>query len=104
VGRPRFQSTVDYIASQPPATQKALRRVRAAIMRALPRAEEIISYNMPAYKVTGGTALFFAGWKKHYSLYPASERLAAAFAKDLAPYEIVKGTIRFPLGEPVPQS
>jgi uncharacterized protein YdhG (YjbR/CyaY superfamily) len=47
--------------------------------------------------------IYFAGWKQHYSLYPANRRLVAAFKKELAPYEVNdKGTIRFPLDEPVP--
>ncbi|HEY6293201.1 MAG TPA: hypothetical protein VI455_16740 [Terriglobia bacterium] len=44
----------------------------------------------------------FGGWRQHYSLYPASGRLVAAFKDHLAPYEVSKGTIRFPLSEPVP--
>jgi uncharacterized protein YdhG (YjbR/CyaY superfamily) len=47
--------------------------------------------------------LYFAGWAKHYSLYPAGDRLVAAFKDSLAPYEISKGTIRFPLSQPVPE-
>jgi uncharacterized protein YdhG (YjbR/CyaY superfamily) len=46
--------------------------------------------------------LYFAGWRQHYSLYPSNDRLVAAFKDDLAPYEVNKGTIRFPLSEPVP--
>jgi uncharacterized protein YdhG (YjbR/CyaY superfamily) len=46
--------------------------------------------------------VYFAGWKQHYSLYPAGARLVAAFKDDLAPYEVSKGTIRFPLSQPVP--
>jgi uncharacterized protein YdhG (YjbR/CyaY superfamily) len=47
--------------------------------------------------------IYFAGWKRHYSLYPATRRLVAAFKDELAPYEVNdKGTIRFPLSEPVP--
>jgi uncharacterized protein YdhG (YjbR/CyaY superfamily) len=46
--------------------------------------------------------LYFAGWRRHYSLYPSGDRLFAAFARELARYEIEKGTIRFPLSEPVP--
>jgi len=46
--------------------------------------------------------LYFAGWKSHYSLYPASDALVEAFARELAPYERRKGTIKFPLSEPVP--
>ena len=50
----------------------------------------------------GEIVLFFAGWKQHYSLYPAGKRLVAAFKDDLAPYQLGKGTIRFPFSEPVP--
>ena len=53
-------------------------------------------------KLHGGPVLFFAGWKRHYSLYPATDRVVAAFKDDLAPYEVDKGTIRFPLSQPVP--
>ena len=69
----------------------------------MPRAEEAISYRIPTYKVNGRYVIYFAGWKAHYSLYPANERLVAAFKDDLAPYEVNdKGTIRFPLDKPVP--
>ena len=93
----------DYLASQPKAAQAALRRVRSAIRKALPRAEEAISYGIPAFKLDGRAVLYIAGWKEHYSLYPAGAQLVAAFRKELAPYEYnAKGTIRFPLFEPVP--
>jgi uncharacterized protein YdhG (YjbR/CyaY superfamily) len=92
----------DYIASQPEAAQPALTQVRNAIRKALPAAEEVISYNIPTYKLDGAMVIYFAGWKQHYSLYPAGARLLAAFKDDLAPYEINKSTIRFPLSAPVP--
>ncbi|MGE0503113.1 MAG: iron chaperone [Rhizobiaceae bacterium] len=97
-----FQSVDDYIASQPEATQAVLNRVRAIVRRALPKAEEVISYQIPAYKLPGGTALFFAGWKEHYSVYPASEAIVAALGEALEGYKMSKGTIRFPLDKPVP--
>ena len=97
-----FKSVDEYIASQPAAVQGILGRVRNAIREALPGAEEVISYQIPAYKLRGGRVLYFAGWKQHYSLYPAGERLVAAFRDELASYEVNKGTIRFPLSRPVP--
>jgi uncharacterized protein YdhG (YjbR/CyaY superfamily) len=97
-----FQSVDEYIATHPPKAQAALQQVRSAIRKAVPGAEETISYQIPTYKRHGRYAVYFAGWKKHYSLYPASSRLLAAFADDLAPYEIEKATIRFPLRGPVP--
>ena len=97
-----FQSVDEYLVSQPKTAQAQLERVRAAIQKALPKAEEVISYQIPTYKLDGSAVIYFAGWKKHYSLYPASGRLIAAFQDELVPYEIRKSTIRFPLSEPVP--
>src|ERR1700683_1429554 len=91
------KSVDEYIASQPEAVQGVLKRVRSTIRKAVPGAEEAISYKMPTYKLHGGPVLYFAGWKQHYSLYPATGRVVAAFQGDLAPYEVNKGTIRFPL-------
>jgi uncharacterized protein YdhG (YjbR/CyaY superfamily) len=99
----RFTSVEDYIGSQSEAVQGLLNRVRSAIRKAVPGAEEVISYNIPTYKLNGRAMLYFAGWKRHFSLYPATGQLIAAFKDDLAPYEVNnKGTIRFPLSEPVP--
>jgi uncharacterized protein YdhG (YjbR/CyaY superfamily) len=97
-----FKSVDEYIAMHPERVQSILRRVRSTIRKALPGAEEGISYQIPTYKLGGGAVLYFAGWKQHYSLYPSGERLVAAFKDELAPYEVEKGTIRFPLSEPVP--
>jgi uncharacterized protein YdhG (YjbR/CyaY superfamily) len=97
-----FRSVDEYLATQPPAVRAVLERVRGAIRRALPEAEEAISYQIPAYKVEGAVALYFAGWKEHVSLYPVSGEMIAAFGDELAPYVASKGTLRFPLSSPVP--
>lgn len=92
-----------YIAGFPRSVQTVLKRLRSTIRKAVPGSEEAISYGIPAYKLHGRTVIYFAGWKQHYSLYPAGDRLVAAFKDELAPYEVNnKGTIRFPLSEPVP--
>lgn len=97
-----FNSVDDYIDAQPDAARTALNKVRHAIRKALPQAEEGISYKIPVYRLHGERIIFFAGWKRHYSLYPAGERLVDKFKHELAPYKISRGTIRFPLSEPVP--
>ena len=97
-----FKSVDEYIASQPEAVQAILGQVRSAIRKAMPRAEEVISYKIPAYKLQNRAVLYFAAWKQHYSLYPAGDRVIAAFKEELAPYTVNKGTIRFPLDQPVP--
>lgn len=98
----KFPTVDAYIAAQPGPTQQVLRRVRAIIRKAIPSAEESISYNIPAYKLAGGPVIYFAGWKRHYSLYPVGPEVLEVFASELAPYELEKGTARFPLDRPVP--
>jgi uncharacterized protein YdhG (YjbR/CyaY superfamily) len=97
-------SPVDaYIASRPPAVQGALKEVRRILKKAMPRAEEVISYGIPLFTQGGMRVIFLAGWARHYSLYPVgSARVLAAFRKELEPYEVSRGTIRFPLSGPIP--
>jgi uncharacterized protein YdhG (YjbR/CyaY superfamily) len=103
MARTAFTSVDEYIATKPEPVQAVLERVRAAIRKAVPAAEEVISYQIPAYKIHGRVMLYFAGWKEHYSLYPSTVPLIAAFKKELAPYEVNnKGTIRFPLDQRIP--
>jgi uncharacterized protein YdhG (YjbR/CyaY superfamily) len=97
-----FKSVDEYIAAQPESVQGVLERVRSTLRKAIPDAEEVISYQMPTYKLHGGRVLYFAVWKEHYSLYTATGPIVAAFKDDLAPYEVDKGTIRFPLSRPIP--
>lgn len=98
----KFQTVDEYIAAQPEAARGVLDRVRKAIRRALPRAEESISYNMPAYRIAGKAVIYFAGWKTHYSVYPATREIVEELGSELEPYEVEKGTIRFPFSERVP--
>jgi uncharacterized protein YdhG (YjbR/CyaY superfamily) len=96
-------TVAEYLAAQPDDVRRVLRRVRTVIRKALPKAEEVISYGMPAYRVNGKLAMFFAGWKSHYSIYPAgSKAVLAHFVDELARYKKSRGTIQLPLDEPVP--
>ena len=97
-----FKSVDEYIASKPDAVQGVLKRVRSTIRKAVPGAEEVISYKIPTYKLNGRPVVYFAGWRQHYSLYPSTNHVVAAFKDDLAPYEVSKGTIRLPFSKPVP--
>src|SRR5215475_3753156 len=99
-----FKSVNEYIASKPSDVRPVLKRLRSIIRKVLPAAEEMISYQIPVYKLNGVPVLYFAGWKQHYSLYPASQALVAAFKDELTRYEVSKGTIRFPLSDPVPEN
>jgi uncharacterized protein YdhG (YjbR/CyaY superfamily) len=96
-------SSVDaYIASKPTAAQPILTRLRRTIRAALPGCEETITYKIPTYKLHGRVVIYFAGWKRHYSLYPISSRTVEACEDAGSVYEIEKSTIRFPLDQPVP--
>jgi uncharacterized protein YdhG (YjbR/CyaY superfamily) len=90
-----------YIASRPEATRRALERVRRTLHEVLPAAEEVISYQMPALRLHGRIVLHFAGWTSHCALYPGA-RIVETLKKELRPYGISKGTIRFPLSAPAP--
>jgi uncharacterized protein YdhG (YjbR/CyaY superfamily) len=98
----RARTIDEYIAMQPAAAQIVLERVRSAIAKAVPDAEECISYQIPAFKLHSRVLLYFAGWKEHYSVYPASDEMVAAFDGQLGAYRVSKGTLRFPLSGPVP--
>ncbi len=97
-----FKSVDEYIASQPDPVQGVLERVRSTIRKAVPEAEEVISYKIPTYKLPGGPVLYLAGWKEHFSLYPATAHVVEAFRDEIAPYLASKSTMRFPLAQPVP--
>jgi len=90
-----------YLAAQPPAARRTLARVRAAIRSALPAADEVLSYGIPTYKLGKRLVLCFAGWKEHWSLYPATG-LERELGDRLEGRVVSKGTIRFEWSEPVP--
>jgi len=94
-------TTIDeYIADFPENVQPHLEKVRAAIRKAAPDAEEAIKYSMPTF-VLNGNLIHFAGWTSHVGLYPGSKPIEM-FKDELAKYEISKGTVRFPLDKPIP--
>jgi uncharacterized protein YdhG (YjbR/CyaY superfamily) len=95
-------SVASYIAGQPKERRAALERVRRILRKAIPGAEEGISYGIPTYRRGGRAVIYFAGWKEHYSLYPVTADVAAALGDRLEPFAITKSTIRFPFDKPVP--
>ena len=89
-------TTVDeYMAGFPEAVQEILQAVRDTIISAAPKATELISYRMPAYKFHG-VLVYFAGYKKHIGFY-ATPTGHAAFKKELAVYKEGKGSVQFPI-------
>ena len=89
-----------YIATFPRDVQALLRKVRGTIRKAAPKAREIISYNIPAYR-QNKVLIYFAGFKRHIGLYPPV-RDDAALQKAAAPHAGPKGNLQFPYDEPLP--
>lgn len=99
---PKPLTPAEYIAAAPKASQAKLRQIRATIKKAAPKAEEYMSYGMPAYR-QDGILVYFAGFKNHVGLY-ATPKGNEAFKKELSAYKTGKGSIQFPLSEPLPLS
>ncbi len=94
--------TIDsYIDSSPKNVRSILQTIRKTIKKAAPKAEERISYGMPSFNLNG-YLVYFAAWKNHIGFYPASPSTVAIFKRDLAKYDVSKGTIRFPIDKPLP--
>lgn len=91
----------EYIAAFPPEMQATLQQVRATIQENAPEAEEDIAYRMPAYKLNSRPLVYFAGYKSHIGFY-ATPSGHAEFAEELSKYKQGKGSVQFPLDEPVP--
>jgi uncharacterized protein YdhG (YjbR/CyaY superfamily) len=89
-----------YITAFPPDVQAILQQIRQTIREEAPDATEAISYQMPTFKLKGNL-VHFAAFKNHIGFYPTPSG-TAQFQKELAPYQHAKGSIRFPLDEPIP--
>ena len=92
----------EYIAGFPEHTQKLLTQIRKTIKKVIPKVEEVISYGMPAYKYNG-VLVYFGGYKNHIGFYPTALGIAK-FKKELSVYKGAKGSVQFPLDEPLPIS
>jgi len=98
--RPTAPSIDDYIARFPAETRKVLEEVRAVIRAAAPEATETISYEIPTFDLNGHL-VHFAGYEHHVGFYPTSSGIVA-FKEELIPYKTGKGSVQFPLGQPLP--
>lgn len=90
----------EYIAAFPPGIREKLEEMRATIRKAAPEAEEAISYAIPTFRLNGNL-VHFAAFKNHIGFYPAPRGIEA-FKKELSSYEGGKGTVHFPLDQPLP--
>lgn len=98
-----FKSVDEYIATFDKADQASLNKIREAIRKAAPAAEEVISYQIPAYKNGKSYAIYFSGFKEHFSLaFPPPFTVFDVFAKELAPYKQSKSVVQLPKSAPLP--
>ncbi|WP_127128544.1 iron chaperone [Pseudoflavitalea rhizosphaerae] len=96
----KFKTVDEYIGTFPPDIQIKLREIRALIREAAPKAEEMISYNMPSYK-QNGMLVYFAANKAHLGFYPATTSLEV-FSNELSKFNGTKGSVHFPYDAPLP--
>jgi uncharacterized protein YdhG (YjbR/CyaY superfamily) len=96
----QYENIDQYIQTFPPNIQNILQQIRQTIHQVAPKAEEAISYQMPAFK-QNGILVYFAAFKDHIGFFPTADGVAA-FKDKLAAYKTSKGTIQFPLDQPIP--
>ena len=96
-----FNSIDEYIAACPEQAQSYVQKIRETIKAVAPNAKEKISYQIACFELNGKNLVHFAGWKSHVSMYPTPAG-SEAFEKSIAKYAGGKGTVKFPLDEPLP--
>ena len=96
----KFKTVDQYVSAFPTDVRDLLKDLQMTIKKAAPRAEEVISYNMPAFK-WNGILVYFAGYKNHIGFYPGASGIAA-FRKKLAGYKSAKGSVQFSIDKPLP--
>lgn len=99
----KFETIDEYIDTFPKSVQWQLKQVRLTIRKALPRAEETISYQIPTFKLNGKYIIYFAAWKNHIALYPIHTGVES-LKKELEKYKGSKSSAHFPLDTPIPVS
>ena len=98
----QFDTVQEYLDSFPDDTRKVLRRVQQSVRSVIPHSDEVISYGIPTYRLEGRPVVHFAGWKKHVSIYPCPDDADEATAAAIEEYHTGKGTLQFPLDQPMP--
>jgi uncharacterized protein YdhG (YjbR/CyaY superfamily) len=93
-----------YLKSVPEPQRSTLKKLRQTILKIEPKAKEVISYNMPAYKIDEGIICGFLSAKKHCSYFPFSGSVLKELVKETAKYDQSKGTLRFDIDKPLPEA
>ncbi len=96
-----FRSVDEYIKTFPKDIQSILEKMRQTVKKAAPGVVEAISYQMPTFKLNGKALVYFAAFKSHIGFYPIPSGVEA-FKKELSPYKKGKGSVQFPMDQPMP--
>jgi len=97
-----YQTADEYIDTFPPAVQEGLQQIRKAIREAEPDAQEVISYQIPAFDYHG-KLIYYSAYTKHYSLsFPPPFTVFETFREQLSPYEVSKSAVQLPMDKPLP--
>ena len=96
-----FRSVDEYIKTFPKEVQSILEKMRQTVKTAAPGVVEAISYQMPTFKLNGKALVYFAAFKSHIGFYPIPSGVEA-FKKELSPYKKGKGSVQFPMDQPMP--
>ena len=97
----QFKAIDEYIETFPEDVQKILQKLRLTIKESAPGSVETISYQMPTFKLNGKGLVYFAAFKNHIGFYPIPSGIEA-FEKELSPYKQGKGSVQFPIDQPIP--
>ena len=95
------QTISEYLATIPAEAQEAVNKIRSVIKKAAPKSEEGLSYGIGGFKQNDKYFIYYSGYKKHTSIYPAP-RGHEDFEEELSAYKGGKGTVQFPLDKPLP--
>ena len=98
----KYQNVDEYMAQLPDDRRAVMEQLRSTIRSAAPDATEVISYNMPAFRLGGRFLVSYEAFKHHYSLFPWNEEMLDELGDEMKPYAVGKGTIRFPADQPIP--
>ena len=98
----KYESVDEYMAQLPADRRAAMEQLRSTIRAAAPDATEVITYNMPGFRLGGRFLVSYEAFKRHYSLFPWSDAMLEELGDALRPYAVGKGTIRFPADKPIP--
>jgi uncharacterized protein YdhG (YjbR/CyaY superfamily) len=100
--KPKPKTVDEYLASVNADHRDALKKIRQAIRAVAPKAEECISYGIPAFRLNGRSLVFFGAWANHCAFYPGSSLTLKKFRNEVRDFQTSKGTLRFSPGKPVP--